>query len=81
MAEKIMTEYRITEFCGEGEKVFGISGKNILTGETFEIKRVSSDRNTVEELAEKLNKSEVSLSHCYDVVRDAVYEASVLAIR
>ena len=81
MAKKIMTEYRITEFCGGGEKVFGIGGKNILTGETFEIKRVSSDRNTVEELAEKLNKNEVSLSHCYDVVRDTVYEASVLAIR
>ncbi len=81
MAEKIMTEYRITEICDGGEKAFGISGKNTLTEETFEIKRVSSDRNTVKELADKLNKSEVSLSHCYDVVRDAVYEASVLAIK
>ncbi len=80
MAEKVLTEYKITEFCGKGEKVFGIFGKDILTQETFGIKKVSADFNTVAALVEKLNRNEVSLTHFYDVVRDAVYEASVLAV-
>ena len=35
---------------------------------------------SVSSLIEKLNKDEVSLLHFYDIVRDVVYEASVLAI-
>lgn len=81
MAEKIMTNYRITEFCGGGEKVFGTVGEDILTGETFEIKRVSTDRSALEKLVETLNQNAVSLAHCYDVVRDFMYEAAVLSIK
>lgn len=81
MAEEIRTEYRITEFCGGGEKAFGIIGKNILTDETFEIKRVSPDQKIVASLVDKLNKNMVSLLHFYDVVRDLIYEISLLAIK
>ena len=55
-------------------------GKNTITGDTFEIKRISPNLKAVSSLIEKLNKDEVSLLHFYDIVRDVVYEASVLAI-
>lgn len=80
MEKTILTEYHITEFSEENEKVFGIMGKNTITGDTFEIKRISSNLKAVSSLIEKLNKDEVSLLHFYDIVRDVVYEASVLAI-
>ena len=80
MEKTILTEYHITEFSEENEKVFGIMGKNIITGDTFEIKRISPNLKAVSSLIEKLNKDEVSLLHFYDIVRDVVYEASVLAI-
>lgn len=80
MEKRILTEYHITEFSEENEKAFGIMGKNTITGDTFEIKRISPDLTAVSSLIEKLNKDEVSLLHFYDIVRDAVYEASVLAI-
>ena len=80
MEKTILTEYHITEFSEENEKVFGIMGKNTITGDTFEIKRISPNLKAVSSLIEKLNKDEVSLLHFYDIVRDVVYEASVLAI-
>ena len=80
MEKTILTEYHITEFSEENEKVFGIMGKNAITGDTFEIKRISPNLKAVSSLIEKLNKDEVSLLHFYDIVRDVVYEASVLAI-
>ena len=80
MEKTILTEYHITEFSEENEKVFGIMGKNTITVDTFEIKRISPNLKAVSSLIEKLNKDEVSLLHFYDIVRDVVYEASVLAI-
>ena len=80
MEKTILTEYHITEFSEENEKVFRIMGKNTITGDTFEIKRISPNLKAVSSLIEKLNKDEVSLLHFYDIVRDVVYEASVLAI-
>lgn len=80
MEKTILTEYHITEFSEENEKVFGIMGKNTITGDIFEIKRISPNLKAVSSLIEKLNKDEVSLLHFYDIVRDVVYEASVLAI-
>ena len=80
MEKTILTEYHITEFSEENEKVFGIMGKNTITGDTFEIKRISPNLKAVSSLIEKLNKDEVSLLHFYDIVSDVVYEASVLAI-
>ena len=80
MEKTILTEYHITEFSEENEKVFGIMGKNTITGDTFKIKRISPNLKAVSSLIEKLNKDEVSLLHFYDIVRDVVYEASVLAI-
>ena len=80
MEKTILTEYHITEFSEENEKVFVIMGKNTITGDTFEIKRISPNLKAVSSLIEKLNKDEVSLLHFYDIVRDVVYEASVLAI-
>ena len=80
MEKTILTEYHITEFSEENEKVLGIMGKNTITGDTFEIKRISPNLKAVSSLIEKLNKDEVSLLHFYDIVRDVVYEASVLAI-
>ena len=35
MEKTISTEYHITEFSEENEKVFGIMGKNTITGDTF----------------------------------------------
>ncbi len=75
-----MTEYWVIENHKNGEVMFGITGKNILTKETFEIGFIGSDRKLVDRLAEKLNRNDVSLSHFYDVVRDFVYENSVLVM-
>lgn len=79
MTETI-TEYWVIENHKDGEVMFGITGKNILTKETFEIGFIGSDRKLVDRLAEKLNRNDVSLSHFYDVVRDFVYENSVLVM-
>ena len=68
-------------FAAEVKKRLVLSGKNILTDETFEIKRVSPDQKIVASLVDKLNKNMVSLLHFYDVVRDLIYEISLLAIK
>lgn len=78
--EETMTEYWVIEDHKDGEVMFGITGKNILTKETFEIGFIGNDRKLVDRLAEKLNRNDVSLSHFYDVVRDFVYENSVLVM-
>lgn len=72
--------YTVTEFVTEDQKVWGIKGTDFATGESFEIKRAGSDFEAVSNITEKLNRNQVSLCHFYDVVRDASYEASVLAL-
>lgn len=80
MGEVLNISYSVTEHNAGEEKVWGIKGTDFSTGESFEIKRAGFDFKTVSELSEKLNRNQVSLSHFYDVVRDTIYEASVLAI-
>ena len=68
-------------FAAEVKKRLVLSGKTFFTDETFEIKRVSPDQKIVASLVDKLNKNMVSLLHLYDVVRDLIYETSLLAIK
>jgi hypothetical protein len=52
------------------KEVFGISGKEETTGESFVLKGISEDEKMVFKIAELLNKNKVSICHAKDVIRD-----------